>query len=194
MAVTFTVPRVRLPALGEDETTLPLPMTRWRQPARLSFRFACLTVRPRSFGTLHFLRLALGELTIGTCGGGAGATAGAVSIRPILWPVNSVNQSAPSGPGVISEGWLAGVGVGKWFVIRPPVVIRPIVLPSDSVNQSAPSRPGAMADGPAAVPGNSVTAPPVVMKPIWLAADSVNQSPPGPVAMPEGSLAGVGTG
>jgi hypothetical protein len=33
-----------------------------------------------------------------------------VEIRPILVPIFSVNQSAPSGPAVIAKGWLLAVG------------------------------------------------------------------------------------
>ena len=61
-----------------------------------------------------------------TGGGGGGTYGGAVSIRPILSPRNSVNQNAPSGPAVRSDGSLAAVGTGKWFVTTPAVVILPI--------------------------------------------------------------------
>ena len=51
-----------------------------------------------------------------------------VVMRPILLPLNSVNQSAPSGPAVISNGSLFEVGTG-YSVIVPEVVMRPILLP-----------------------------------------------------------------
>ena len=67
----------------------------------------------------------------------------AVVIRPTLFPFSSVNQSAPSGPAVIPDGWLDGVGTVN-SVIVPPVVMRPILLPSNSVNQTLPSGPFVM--------------------------------------------------
>ena len=72
----------------------------------------------------------------------------AVVSLPILggFAPNSVNQSAPSGPVVISFGALNGVGVG-YSVIVPSVVIRPILWPFSSVNQSAPSGPTVMPAG-----------------------------------------------
>ena len=68
--------------------------------------------------------------------------------RPILFPLNSVNHSAPSGPVAINSGSLAAAGVGN-SVITKPAVMRPIVLPAGplSVNHIAPSGPIAMPSG-----------------------------------------------
>src|SRR5580693_8058238 len=101
-----------------------------------------------------------------------------VVMRPIL-PMNSVNQSAPSGPATIPKGWLfCGVGTGYSAVTTPAVVMRPILLLEYSVNQSAPSDPVAIPAQPAAAVGTgySVTTPAVEMRPILLAVYSVNQS------------------
>ena len=57
----------------------------------------------------------------------------------------AVNQSAPSGPGVMSTG-LRPVTSGNWL-ITPDVEIRPMAWASVSVNQSAPSGPAAMSSG-----------------------------------------------
>ena len=186
---------MRFPAFGRLETTFPRPRIRYLQPARLSFLLALGTLRPRSFGTLQAARF-FGALTRATGGANGGGTdPGAVSIRPTLLPRNSVNHKAPSGPFVMSDGSLPGVGTGKWWVIAPALVIRPIVFAPASVNHSAPSRPTAIADGSLLVPRYSVISPLVVIRPIWSLVDSVNQSAqPGPGVMPEGSLSAVGTG
>ena len=55
-------------------------------------------------------------------------------IRPILFPRFSVNQSAPSGPGVMPKGKADVVG-RSYSVKSPPAVMRLILLPSSSVNQ-----------------------------------------------------------
>ena len=81
-------------------------------------------------------------------GTGYSVTTPGVVMRPILLALDSVNQSAPSGPAVIPCTALSAVGTA-YSVIDPPVVMLPILLPSDSVNQSAPS-------GPAAIPTGSL--------------------------------------
>jgi hypothetical protein len=73
----------------------------------------------------------------------------AVVIRPILLPLASVNQSAPSGPAVMLSNPLDDVGTG-YSLSAPAVVIRPILLPKYSGNQSAPSGPATMLSGKAA--------------------------------------------
>jgi hypothetical protein len=60
----------------------------------------------------------------------------AVVIRPILFVLDSVNQSAPSGPAVMSPANASGVGIG-YSVTLPSMPRRPIALPRDSVNHSA---------------------------------------------------------
>jgi hypothetical protein len=83
----------------------------------------------------------------------------------------SENHNAPSGPVVISTGWLPAVGTGN-SVITPDVVMRPMLLPNCSVNQSAPSGPAVIPWGPLLGVGTeySVIAPDVVIRPIPLAA------------------------
>src|SRR5260221_10283870 len=83
-----------------------------------------------------------------------------VVIRPMLFPVSSVNQRLPSGPVVMPPGSLGVVGTGNW-VIAPLVVIRPILFPEDSVNQTLPSGPRVMPKGAllGAGSGNSVMVP-----------------------------------
>jgi hypothetical protein len=196
--LTTTLLVVRLPAFGFVETTKPLPRMRYLQRAFFSFFFAFRTLMPFTFGTLQRGFFVAGGVVMGTRGvtGGGGGRGGGitVSIRPTLSPRNSVNQSAPSGPVVTSDGSLPRVGTPKWLVTVPPVVMRPIEFAVDSVNQIAPSRPPAIADGPAPAPGYSVTTPPYVIWPIWLAANSVNHKPaPGTSVIPDGSLPGVGT-
>ena len=67
-------------------------------------------------------------------------------MRPILLPLDSVNQSAPSGPTVMSAANAPGVASG-YSVTTPLVVMRPIRSPFDSVNHSAPSGPATMSVG-----------------------------------------------
>ena len=74
-------------------------------------------------------------------------------MRPILLPPDSVNQSAPSGPTVMSAAKASGVGIG-YSVILPLVVMRPIRLPRISVNQSAPSGPATIVVGKAPAVGS----------------------------------------
>src|SRR5260370_24014596 len=83
-----------------------------------------------------------------------------VVIRPMLFPVSSVNHRLPSGPVVMPPGSLGVVGIGNW-VIAPLVVIRPILFPEDSVNQTLPSGPRVMPKGAllGAGSGNSVMVP-----------------------------------
>ena len=70
---TVTVPDVVLPAFGLEEENFPLPRILYLQSARLSFLRAFFTVRPRSFGTLHFFFV---EVAGGAGGGGGGGTKG----------------------------------------------------------------------------------------------------------------------
>jgi len=81
-----------------------------------------------------------------------------------------VNQRAPSGPAVMSDGKLSGVGMAN-SVMVPAVVIRPILLAPNSVNQRAPSGPAVMPTGKLLAVGraNSVMTPAVVIRPILLA-------------------------
>src|SRR5205814_9082947 len=69
-----------------------------------------------------------------------------VMMRPILLPVSSANQMAPSGPATIPLGEPAAVGTGN-SVITPAVVMRPILLLADSANQRSPSGPSVMPMG-----------------------------------------------
>jgi hypothetical protein len=106
LALTLTILVVRLPAFGLVETTLPLPRTRYLHFARFSFLTAFRTVILSTLGTLQALlfgRSALGRIGV-TAGSDTGGAGGAVAIRPILLPKNSVNQSAPSGPAAMSDG------------------------------------------------------------------------------------------
>ena len=59
-------------------------------------------------------------------------------------PLDSVNQSFPSGPAVIPRGSPPTVGTTN-SVMAPAGVIRPILFPTNSVNHRFPS-------GPAAIP------------------------------------------
>ena len=112
-------------------------------------------------------------------------------IRPIL-KFLSTNQMLPSGPAVMPEGPLIGVGNS---VMTPVGVMRPMA-PRPSANQTFPSGPAVMycrlllGTGS----GNSVITPAGVMRPILLPVFSVNQMlPSGPEAMPRGPLPTVGT-
>src|SRR5262249_5406945 len=75
-------------------------------------------------------------------------TAPAVVIRPIAFPVGSVNQSAPSGPATMSDGCEKRVGTTN-SVMRPFGVLRAIwlTLMSDSANQRFPSGPRVICRG-----------------------------------------------
>src|SRR5262245_41202781 len=67
-------------------------------------------------------------------------------IRPILFPLNSANQIAPSGPAPRRAGPLSAVGIGN-STMSPPTEIRPILFPANSANQIAPSDPAAIPAG-----------------------------------------------
>jgi len=69
-----------------------------------------------------------------------------VVMRPMLLPLDSVNQSALSGPEVIALGPDEEVGMGN-SVMLPFVVMRPILLVLSSVNQRALSGPVMMPAG-----------------------------------------------
>src|SRR5436309_2401970 len=73
-------------------------------------------------------------------------------IRPMLFPLTSVNHRLPSGPAVIPRGALTAVGTGN-SVIDPAVVIRPIWLPPISVNHRLPSGPAVIHHGEESVVG-----------------------------------------
>ena len=80
----------------------------------------------------------------------------AVVIRPILFPLFSVNQRLLSGPTAMLAGLLAAVGIVN--SLEPPaVVMRPILFVAYSVNQRLPSGPFAIPEG-------------------WLAADGIANS------------------
>lgn len=83
---------------------------------------------------------------------------------PILLPVLSANQSAPSGPQAIPFGSRSGVGNGN-SVMAPAVAIPPMWPPENSVNQRAPSVPTAIPVG-APEAANPVQAPEVAIRPI----------------------------
>ena len=68
------------------------------------------------------------------------------SLRPILFPVLSVNQSAESGPATMPIAVAFAVGIG-YSVMSPASVIRPILLPRLSVNHIARSGPYVMQYG-----------------------------------------------
>jgi hypothetical protein len=74
-----------------------------------------------------------------------------VVTRPILSTNSSANHSAPSGPTVIPDGLLLGVGVRNSFT-TPSGVMRPI-RSSPHVNQTLPSGPQVMSFGPGASDG-----------------------------------------
>ena len=113
-------------------------------------------------------------------------------MRPIRSPPNSVNQRAPSGPGVMSTGCESAFGRLN-FVPTPAGVRRLIAFDVVSLNQTLPSGPwmipvgNSVATEPVTV-NSLVTTPAVVMRPTLLPLNSVNQrAPPGPEAMPPGS-------
>jgi hypothetical protein len=93
-------------------------------------------------------------------GGGLRWPGGDVDDDDAVGQIDSMNQSAPSGPVVMPPGALPGVAIGN-SVNSPPVVKRPIWLAWDSVNHSGPSGPVVMAVGTAPGVGtaNSVMAP-----------------------------------
>src|SRR5262245_28209502 len=66
-------------------------------------------------------------------------------IRPILPPL-AVNQRLPSGPAVIPQGSLWGVGRLN-SVTTPEGVIRPLRLAPPSANQRLPSGPAVIPSG-----------------------------------------------
>jgi hypothetical protein len=115
-----------------------------------------------------------------------------VVIRPIRLAFCSVNQSAPSGPAVMST-W-ASPPPSENRVTAPVVVMRPI-WPS-AVNHRAPSAPVVIPRSmPGAATGNIVMAPPVVMRPILGGKFAVNhRAPSGPRAMSAGGTLVDGSG
>ena len=66
-------------------------------------------------------------------------------MRPIFFVPCSVNHRAPSGPTVISAGWLPAVR--RYSVKLPPVVTLPIKSPPRSLNHRLPSGPATMYRG-----------------------------------------------
>jgi hypothetical protein len=70
----------------------------------------------------------------------------AVVIRPIRFPVEAVNQSAPSGDAAMLRGPEPGATGNS--VTAPAVVIRPMRSDDISVNQRAPSEPAVIPRGP----------------------------------------------
>src|SRR6266581_341096 len=82
-------------------------------------------------------------------------------MRPMLFPLNSVNQRLPSGPAVMPKGLLSPVGMENSPVTTPAGVMRPILFPEYSVNQRLPSGPAVMPRGKveAVGMGNSVMVP-----------------------------------
>ena len=107
-----------------------------------------------------------------------------VVMRPILFAKSSTNHMAPSGPAVMTSGWLPAARRNSVKV--PAGVSRPTLSPFASVNHRLPSGPVAMPFGLllGVGTGKDETAPAVVMRPIELAAEFVNQSASsGPAAM-----------
>jgi hypothetical protein len=76
-----------------------------------------------------------------------------VVIRPMLLVPDSVNQSAWSGPTVISTGRDPAGRPNS--VIAPPSVIRPIRFPFSSVNHTLPSGPAVIPAGWQVLPGGA---------------------------------------
>src|SRR5262245_30883171 len=114
--------------------------------------------------------------------------------RPILSPLNSVNQTAPSGPVVMPFGPLTAVGTG-YSVKAPAGMMRPILLLAFSVNQIAPSSPRVMPSGSGLVVGivNSVTTPAGVIRPIFPVRSAYQTFPSDPQARSSGSdVPGIG--
>src|ERR1017187_296890 len=70
-------------------------------------------------------------------------TVGPIMTFTMLFPCNSTNHTAPSGPAVIPYGWLLPVGDGN-SVITPAGVILPILFVCVSGNQRLPSGPAVM--------------------------------------------------
>ena len=186
---TVTVPVVVLPAFGLEETNLPLPRILYLQPALLSFFRAFLTVRPLSFGTLHFFFLAVagGVVAAASDDGGAG-------IRPILLPANSVNHSAPSGPDGDRARLTARGRHGELVVSVLEVLMRPILFGVVSVYQIAPSEPVAIPEALPPLQRTPVICPVVLDAADLVPANSVNHSAPPVAVMPDGSLPAVGIG
>src|SRR5450755_1196522 len=95
-------------------------------------------------------------------------------IRPILLGLASasVNQRLPSGPNVMSFGWLVPdwllAGATGNSVTLPAGVMRPILFPPHSVNQRLPSGPAVMPHGKldAVGTGSSVMTPAGVILPM----------------------------
>src|SRR5438128_5165167 len=69
-----------------------------------------------------------------------------VVIRPILFPVHSVNQMAPSGPASMPSGWAWVVGTGYSEMV-PGAVIRPMLPAWNSVSHTIPPAPTATSSG-----------------------------------------------
>ncbi len=65
----------------------------------------------------------------------------AVVMRPILFPMISVNHRAPSGPAQMLMGTPGLLGTAYSSVTTGPEVARPILLAADSQNHRAPSGP-----------------------------------------------------
>src|SRR5712692_8357791 len=70
----------------------------------------------------------------------------AVVIRPIRFPVEAVNQSAPSGAAAMPRGPEPGATGNS--VTTPAVVIRPMRSDDSSANHRAPSGPAVIPRGP----------------------------------------------
>ena len=77
---------------------------------------------------------------------GNSVNAPSVVTRPILLLASSVNHRFPSGPVVMPQGPLYGVGTEN-SVNTPDVEIRPIRPASDSANHRFPSGPAVMPIG-----------------------------------------------
>src|SRR4051812_12451856 len=114
----------------------------------------------------------------------------AVVIRPMLFPVYSVNQSAPSGPTVIHDpgprppvtGYSLNVPISDCV---PITTIRPIMFAEISLNQMLLSGPATTVRG-LVVTGNSVICPEGVMRAMF-ALQANHRLPSGPAAIPDGT-------
>src|SRR5436190_219063 len=86
------------------------------------------------------------DLLGGDVGGVAGQSVASMQMRPMLFPVYSVNQNAPSRPDTMPWGPEMAVGMG-YSVMLPFGKMRPIWFALNSANHIAPSGPHVMPRG-----------------------------------------------
>src|SRR5437762_9749271 len=75
--------------------------------------------------------------------------------RQIPEPAFMVNQTLPSGPGMMSPGETFGPALATSSLTAPAGVLRPILPICDSVNQRLPSAPVVMRSGNAPAVGTT---------------------------------------